>query len=557
MAISSVASPAAPPEERVAASADAVSRDIGERPGVFGRALVALLWALAGQLLGRLLAQLPVLSLLGLSSVTFVTAGALFGWVGVAMASLVRLAHLATVNGISSLATTYPWVSTAGYAAAAALVWLVLRRIPGLGRRFPDSRTVTWFGLASCLGAILSSTVITLFGDHVESLFDEVTLWARSTLASVWVFAPALIIVGERWLRPFLAPIPGEADPAAPRRVRLVSAAVPGQRVHVVDVETRELSIEHALGRGLLAVALITAGKLALAGTQGHGYAWWNLLFMFPIWWLAKGWRMTGALLGAGLVGAAALGSDAVLAGATPLPHSIALAVYAQMLGYLFVAVVLGGSAEREGRLLEGLTELHERLEQDLQRVVKALTGAAAAKDEYTEGHLQRVNAYALEVGRRLGLDSRQVELLQIASTLHDIGKIGIPETILNKRGPLAVAEREVMQRHPEIGARLLARIDGLRDAAPLVLHHQERWDGRRDGEFPGYPAGLSGEAIPLGARVIAVVDAFDAMTTDRPYRKALPGERAREVLREERGRQFDPLVVDVFLTVLDERPWQ
>jgi hypothetical protein len=324
-----------------------------------------------------------------------------------------------------------------------------------------------------------------------------------------------------------------------------------------MDVETRELSIDHALVRGVVAVGLITLGKLLLAGAQGHGYAWWNLLFLIPIWWLAKGWRMTGALLGAGLVGAGGLASDAALAAGTPLPHTIALAVYAQLLGYLFVAVLLGASTEREGRLLEGLAELHERLEQDLQRVVKALTGAAAAKDEYTEGHLQRVNAYALEVGRRLGLDARELELLQIASTLHDIGKIGIPETILNKEGPLDAGERDVMQRHPEIGARLLTRVDGLRDAATLVLHHQERWDGRRDGEFPGYPGGLAGDQIPLGARIIAVVDAFDAMTTDRPYRRALPGAQARDVLRSEAGHQFDPRVVAIFLAVLDERPWQ
>lgn len=113
------------------------------------------------------------------------------------------------------------------------------------------------------------------------------------------------------------------------------------------------------------------------------------------------------------------------------------------------------------------------------------------------------------------------------------------------------------MNRHPEIGARMLARIDGLREAAPLVLHHQERWDGRRDGRYPGYPAGLVGEAIPLGARIIAVVDCFDAMTTDRPYRRALAADDAREVLRTERGAQFDPRVVDTFLAVLDEQPWR
>lgn len=112
------------------------------------------------------------------------------------------------------------------------------------------------------------------------------------------------------------------------------------------------------------------------------------------------------------------------------------------------------------------------------------------------------------------------------------------------------------MQRHPEIGARILDDLEELRAAAPLVRHHQERFDGRRDVDFPGYPDGLQGEQIPLGARVIAVVDAFDAMTSDRSYRAALEVREAVEVLRRERGAQFDPRVVDVFLEVLAERPW-
>jgi len=140
---------------------------------------------------------------------------------------------------------------------------------------------------------------------------------------------------------------------------------------------------------------------------------------------------------------------------------------------------------------------------------------------------------------------------------LHDVGKIGVPDQLLGKPGPLSEDEAEVMRRHPEIGARILRNIDVLRDVAPVILHHQERFDGVQEGEFPGYPAGLRGEEIPLGARIIAVVDAFDAMTTDRPYRQALVVQEAVAVLRAESGKQFDPLVVDTFLAVLDERPWQ
>jgi len=281
------------------------------------------------------------------------------------------------------------------------------------------------------------------------------------------------------------------------------------------------------------------------------------MLYLVPVWALASQLRLRGGLVGAAVAGFASLAGDAVLADPGGLAPQTALAIYGQLLLLLVVGGLVGRGAQREGHLVDGLVESHRRLEQDLQRVVLALTGALEEKDAYTEGHVNRVNAYALEVGRRLGLEGRELELLHIAGTLHDIGKIGIPEQILGKPGPLDDEEREVMQRHPEIGARILARLDGLKDAAPVVLHHQERWDGRRDGPFPGYPGGLAGEAIPLGSRIIAVVDTFDAVATTRPYRQALPAARAREVLLEERGRQFDPRVVDAFLEVLGDRPWE
>jgi len=217
---------------------------------------------------------------------------------------------------------------------------------------------------------------------------------------------------------------------------------------------------------------------------------------------------------------------------------------------------MVGVGREREVDLLEHLYASNRRLRKDLQRVVRALSGAVEAKDLYTEGHLRRVSGAAVAVGRRLGLAEGDLEALRIASALHDIGKIGIPEDLLNKPAPLAAAEREVMARHPAIGARILETVEGLEAAAALVLHHQERWDGITEGTFPGYPAGLAGEEIPLGARIIAVVDAFDAMTTDRPYRRAVSAERAVAELRAEAGRQFDPAVVEAFLALLAERPW-
>jgi HD-GYP domain-containing protein (c-di-GMP phosphodiesterase class II) len=216
----------------------------------------------------------------------------------------------------------------------------------------------------------------------------------------------------------------------------------------------------------------------------------------------------------------------------------------------------IGESREHEARLRDELVNANRLLRRDLLHVAQALTQAVEAKDSYTEGHLHRVSQFAVMVGNRLGLHGQELEMLHYASMLHDIGKIGIPEEVLRKNGALDPIEAEIMRRHPAIGARILEKLDLLKGAAPIVLHHQERYDGMQYGKYPGYPSGLRGEEIPLGARIIAVVDAFDAMTTDRPYRAALPNEEALAVLRRERCRQFDPAVVDAFLRILAERPW-
>jgi HD-GYP domain-containing protein (c-di-GMP phosphodiesterase class II) len=319
---------------------------------------------------------------------------------------------------------------------------------------------------------------------------------------------------------------------------------------------------EPSIGRSFLVGLGLIVGVALLALVLSEwipaaGY-WAGLLYLLPIYWAADRHRLGGALASAAGVGLAIMTAQAIARGGDAPAMTLAeeIQIYAYLLGFYLIAILLGVARERESDLLERLADSNRRLRGDLQRVVRALTGAVEAKDSYTEGHLQRVSAYALEVGRRLGLDAADLEMLQIASALHDIGKIGIPEHILNKPGRLDPAERVIIERHPEIGARILESVDGLEAAAPLVRYHQERWDGGRDGDFPGYPDGLEREAIPLGARIIAVVDAFDAMTTDRAYRAARPTERAVAVLQDERGRQFDPRVVDVFLELLAERPW-
>jgi putative nucleotidyltransferase with HDIG domain len=190
------------------------------------------------------------------------------------------------------------------------------------------------------------------------------------------------------------------------------------------------------------------------------------------------------------------------------------------------------------------------RLYIDLERTflgtISALAAAVDAKDPYTYGHANWVTHYAVAIAECLRLEESEVQTIRIASILHDIGKIGIDGAILQKPDDLTTEEREVVRKHPAIGADILASLDFLSETVPLVLFHHEQYGGG------GYPSGISGTAIPLGARIIAVADAYDAMTSDRPYRTALTGEEARRELRRNAGRQFDPSVVEAFLGFLE-----
>ena len=177
--------------------------------------------------------------------------------------------------------------------------------------------------------------------------------------------------------------------------------------------------------------------------------------------------------------------------------------------------------------------------------VVASLTSALRAKDPQTKDHAERCSWYTGELAAELGLSDVEVSVLRVASLLHDIGKIVVPDEILLKPGPLTAAEMKRMRRHPSDGANTLSNVPTAADAVPVILHHHERFDGT------GYPHGLSGDDIPIGARILLVADAFDAMTEDRPYRKAMPVADAVEELKRFSGTQFDPTVVDAFLAVL------
>ena len=177
--------------------------------------------------------------------------------------------------------------------------------------------------------------------------------------------------------------------------------------------------------------------------------------------------------------------------------------------------------------------------------VLQALANAIEAGDSYTRWHSSRVAEYSRLIARRLGRMEKEVQLVYWAATVHDVGKIGIPEHVLNKEGKLTATERQIIQQHPFIGARILAPISSFRRLVPIVTHHHEHFDGS------GYPAGLKGEAIPLPSRIIVAADAFEAMTADRCYRKRLSDADVRAELVRHSGGQFDPQVVQSLLDLI------
>jgi len=187
---------------------------------------------------------------------------------------------------------------------------------------------------------------------------------------------------------------------------------------------------------------------------------------------------------------------------------------------------------------------LADQLE-DAEQVIFALAAAAEAKDPTTQDHLHRMQHYAAQIGQALGLDNRQLMLLRYGGILHDIGKIGVSEAILCKPGPLTEVEWEEIRQHPIIGERICAPLKFSHEVGPIIRHHHERWDGK------GYPDLLSGEEIPFLARVISVVDAFDAMSSNRPYRKALPLDETVRRLADGARTEWDADITQVFLDLL------
>jgi diguanylate cyclase (GGDEF)-like protein/putative nucleotidyltransferase with HDIG domain len=244
------------------------------------------------------------------------------------------------------------------------------------------------------------------------------------------------------------------------------------------------------------------------------------------IWRESYFWSFPYYLLGAGMAGAASAINRYLGWGWALLAVPVVYLIYRSY--YLFL-----GRVEDDKKHAEEMASLH-------LRTIEALALAIEAKDHTTHDHLQRVQVYAIEVGKDMGLDEGQLEALRAAALLHDIGKLAVPEHIISKPGKLTREEFEKMKIHPVVGAEILERVRFPYPVTPIVRYHHEKWNGA------GYPEGLKGEDIPIGARILAAVDCLDALASDRQYRRALPLDEAMQKVVSESGISFDPKVVTV-----------
>lgn len=203
------------------------------------------------------------------------------------------------------------------------------------------------------------------------------------------------------------------------------------------------------------------------------------------------------------------------------------------------VAAILG--------MHSGNVRLYREQAEFFESVVRALSSAIDAKDQYTRGHSERVARVAVCLARKLGCSREEINAIYLSGLLHDIGKIGVDDNILRKDGPLTAEEFEQIQQHPQFGYQILKGVRQLEQVLPAVLHHHESWDGT------GYPHALAGQQIPFLARIVAVADAFDAMTSDRTYRKGMPMEKLEQIFNKGAGQQWDPEIIDAFFAVKGE----
>jgi putative nucleotidyltransferase with HDIG domain len=349
-------------------------------------------------------------------------------------------------------------------------------------------------------------------------LLALVTPAPRPTLPPVIIFELGTIMLALTWIEDRLL------------RRRVLPSWMPA--IHLV------------MGLVVLAVAVTNSG-----GVQSP-FAWMFALTMAIEGMLrGRSWAFTSATLATILLGGSMLLANNSLAPLSNelIPSSIVETYFTRYVAMFYitaaVATGIGAWARHQNREVAKLTK---RVQQSYMGVIRALGTAVATRDSFTADHCDRVERSAILMARLIGCPEEEVEQIRVASLLHDLGKIGVPDAILYSTNPLRPSEVATLRRHAIDGAAILGKVPFLEEAAEIVRHSHERFDGM------GYPDGLEGDAIPLGSRIIAVIDAYESMTSVRPWRPSLSHEIAVEQLQMRSGGQFDPRIAKLFIRLLE-----
>jgi diguanylate cyclase (GGDEF)-like protein/putative nucleotidyltransferase with HDIG domain len=367
---------------------------------------------------------------------------------------------------------------------------------------------------------------------------------SKITLTDIFI-CTAIFMLGP-WAATTLASVDGMARSLRGSRKRLVSTALVNMGAMNIAVLTASVTASKLFGpldrllhdgnrldEFAIAIGVITllnylintsiaAAVIALSKNRG----------LFSTW--SENFLWTAPAFFVGSLCAAIVSKAATIFGF----YSFVIALPISSLTYVAYRIYLG-RVERSNKHIEGLTKLHNA-------TVESLTMAIDAKDDLSRGHIQRVRTLAEGLARAVSYPEDQMEGLKAAALLHDIGKLAVPEYILSKPGKLTAAEYAKVMIHPVVGADILSNVEFPYEVVPIVKHHHERYDGS------GYPSGLKGEEIPFGARILTIVDCYEALTTNRPHRTRYTRDQALDLMRAEKGRTFDPILLEVFFDIVD-----
>jgi diguanylate cyclase (GGDEF)-like protein/putative nucleotidyltransferase with HDIG domain len=390
------------------------------------------------------------------------------------------------------------------------LLFAILLLLSGITSAFKVSLPLAKSGSTMSVSYAVDFAALLLLGPHATMLIAVASAWSQCTFrmktrnpAYRTLFSMACLAITVQ----------------GAGLAYLLLGGMPGELGHTVTDLARPLvgaaTAYFVLNTGLIAVAISLSTHQPILTV-------WNQNFL---------WSAPSYFVGAG---AAAVATWAVITSGIWLALLAAAPLY---LTYRTYKVYLG-RIDDERRHVHDMADLH-------LATIEALALAIDAKDQTAQSHIRRVQTYAVALARGLGMSDLEMQGVKTAALLHDIGKLAVPEHILSKPGPLTQEEFQKIRIHPQVGAEIISAVPFPYPVAPLILSHHERWDGK------GYPQGLKGEEIPLGARILSVVDYYDALTSDRPYHQAMASDAALALLRQEAARALDPTVVQLFLEML------